>query len=153
MENLNAFKVETTLPLEDLKGIAEQIRNSTNEAANDSWSDAALTCSWSVGPSGGNLQGWITYYDGKKIHFELRDVQSKTGTAAGAAAIPWIRVREWSDIQNEGTFDISGFGLLGATLHLYANGQPITNPVDIPTTSAAWWDFKLKGTVQYEKSS
>ncbi len=153
MENLNAFKVETTLPLKDLKGIADQIRNSTNEAANDSWSDAAFTCSWSVGPSGGNLQGWITYYDGKKIHFELRDVQSKTGTAAGAAAIPWIRVLDWSEMPGEGTFDLSGFGLLGAKLHLNANGRSITNPADISTTSAGPWDFKLKGSIQYEKSS
>ena len=151
MKNLKQITVETELPIEALTEITKQIRGSVNDASTESWSDAALTLSWSVGPSGGSIKGWITYYDGRKIHITGTE-SSKTGTAAGAAALPWIRVLDWDQMPESGEFDLSGFGLLGATIHLRENGQYITNPSGIASTSAAGWDFKMKGKCSYKKS-
>lgn len=87
MKAQNAIDLQPAWALQELDAIAKQIRSSNKEAANDSWSDTAITFSFSVGPAGGNLQGWITYYDVSKINFKLKDLQQKTGIAAGTGEI------------------------------------------------------------------
>lgn len=153
MTDLNQTMSEIQFPLEDLNAISKQIKGAANVAAEASWSDAAATFSFSVGPAGGNLQGWITYYDGKKIHFQLDKISQKTGTAAGAGAIAYIRVRDFKEVGTHGHFKIHGFMLSGSYLQLSFGDQDLTNPKEMFGTSAAPWDFKMSGTVNYEKVS
>lgn len=145
---MNATLESTDLfSLDTLNSIAKQIKAGDN----GNWSDAALTMSWSVGPAGGNLQGWITYYDETKIHIS-GSVTGKVGTGAGAVAIPYIRFKDFKDMPASGKFDVSGFSVLGATIHLKDDsGESLCMPASISSSSAAPWDFRLSGTIKYSK--
>lgn len=141
----------TSLPVQDLQAIVAAMRASNAPAAaEDFWNDAAVTGSFSFSAGGGNLEGWITYYDGTKVHYQLTGITSKTGTAAGAIAVPLIRVKPVTEFAGkQGTFEVSGF-LVGGSLTLSYNGSPITQGT-IPVASAAPWNYEMGGTVQYTR--
>lgn len=141
----------TNLPVQDLQAIVASMR-ATNapDTAGDFWNDAAVTGSFSFSAGGGNLEGWITFYDGTKVHYQLTGITSKTGTAAGAIAAPLVRFKPASEFAGKaGKFEVSGF-MLGGNLSLYCNGVSITQ-APIPVASAAPWNYEMGGTVQYTK--
>lgn len=141
----------TNLPVQDLQAIVATMRaNNAPGAAEDFWNDAAVTGTFSFSAGGGNLEGWITFYDGTKVHYQLTGISSKTGTAAGAIAAPLVRFKPASEFAGkQGSFAVSGF-MLGGSLSLSCNGVSITQ-APIPVASAAPWNYEMGGTVQYTR--
>lgn len=140
-----------SVPVADLKAIVGTLRPASLQAAADSWYDAAISGTFSFSSGGGNLEGWITFYDGTKVHFQLAGKPTKiVGTAAGFIALPLIRVRPADTFAGKtGTFNLSGFWAAGV-LNLYCAGQPITQ-TPIAVVSAAPWDYEMDGNVSYVK--
>jgi|GEM_PF-4240217 len=145
---------QTALPIKQLKEIADNIRNiSPPSAANEFWLDAAITYSFSMSAGGANLEGWITYYDGTKVHFQLEKITAQTGTAAGAGALPWVRVKPVDDYCGDGTLELKG-SFFSASLYLKSpSGKSFTNPDGLSAASAGLGDFHLAGTVKYTKAT
>jgi hypothetical protein len=139
----------TNLPVQDLQAIVTSMRAANApDTAGESWNDAAVTGSFSFSAGGGNLEGWITFYDGTKVHYKLTGITSKTGSAAGVIAVPLVRFKPASEFAGKaGRFEVSGF-MFGGNLYLYCNGVPITQAA-ISVASAAPWDYEMIGTVQY----
>lgn len=149
----NAPSTGLSVPVEDLKSIVGTLRSASPQAtAGDSWYDAAITGTFSFSSGGGNLEGWISYYDGTKVHFQLVGKPTKiVGTAAGTFAWPLIRVRPADTFAGKtGTFNVSGFWAVG-DLNLYCAGQPITQ-TSIGVVSVAPWDYEMVGNVEYTKA-
>ncbi len=130
-------------PLNDLKAIVSGLRQDHPEimAEGEIWNDAAITGTFSFSAGGATLDAWITLYDGTKFHVELASVTSKIGTAAGAFALPLIRVKPL--VSGElGTFELGGF---------WAGGSLSLSPVDksFPVISAAPLNYYLSGTAKF----
>lgn len=112
--------------------------------------NSMVSASTSVGPDGGNLQGWITYtHGGEKIHFQLEGRPSTFhGLFAGVAAVALIGALPASRLAGQvGTFKVSG-GLTGGQLFMWLNGQPVfTGP--IPFAGAGAFGWGLEGKVRF----
>lgn len=130
-----------------LSEIAEQLKKlKPPSAANEDLRDAWLTLGLSIGSSGANLEGWITYWDSTKVHITLAEVTAQTGTAAASTSIPvWVRLPPVSELMPRGAFDASGFSLAGGAIVLEGVGT-------FPLVGVAPWDWHLAGTVNYEKT-
>lgn len=79
---------------EVLERTVKSIQESSDSAASMEVAAAAISATLSIGPAGGNLQGWITYLGNQygKIHFKNGKVISHTGLYAGAFAFPAVPV-------------------------------------------------------------
>lgn len=146
------MSTETALPLEDLNSIVTSLRSANPPAAPaESWLDAAITGSFSCSSGGGNLEGWITFYDGTKVHYQISGRPTRiVGTAAGVIAVPLIRVLPVDNFAGKlGNFSVSGFWTAG-NLSLVCDGRSITQ-VPIPVGSVAPWDYVMEGNVQYTR--
>lgn len=136
---------QTSLPITELNDIVGMLRAANPEpATNEIWDDAAATGTFSLSAGGGNLEGWLSLYDGRKYYFKLETITSRSGTAAGTFAVPLVRVRPLKDVE-VGDFDLSGFLAVGS-LKLDAVKDAI------PVISVAPWDYHLAGTVKYTKA-
>lgn len=135
-----------TFPIKDLKAIAGELRTTYPEkaAANEIWNDAAITGTFSFSSGGGSLEGWISLYDGTKYYFQSIEITAKTGTAAGAFALPLIRVKPLGSGEI-GTFELGGFWATGS-LQLSCVQTPF------PVISAAPLNYYLAGKVKCTKA-
>lgn len=133
-------------PLDDLKAIAGEFRATTPEIAaeNEIWNDAAITGTFSFSSGGGSLEGWISLYDGTKYSFQSIEITAKTGTAAGAFALPLVRVKPLGSGEI-GTFELGGFWATG-TLKLSCL------QTSFPVVSAAPLNYYLAGKVKCTKA-
>lgn len=142
----------TSLPLDQLQEIVAMLKAGNAEASSqDFWLDAAITGTFSFSSGGAQLQGWITYYDGTKVHFELESVTDKTGTAAGTFAVPLIRVRPADTYAGKsGAFELEGLWAVGSLALKGPNGPIMQSRIAV--LSAAPLNYELKGSVRYTKA-
>ncbi len=123
---------------------------------NGGYVNATVTCSLTVGPAGANLQGWITYNDGKlgKVHFISGTIREHAGACAVAAAIPdAMLVLEPGEIQSHGSFAASGGGLIvvGGALTLFnADGVVILQGLPLAGTGTPY--YEVKGECNFERT-
>ena len=136
---------QTSLPIAEFNSIVATLRAANPEvAANEVWDDAAATGTFSLSAGGGNFEGWLSLYDGRKYYFKVETITDRSGTAAGTFAVPLVRVKPMKDVEI-GDFDLSGF-MAGGSLKLNAVKD------GIPMISLAPWDYHLAGTVKYTKA-
>lgn len=138
--------VGVTFPIKDLKAIVGELRTTYPEkaAVNETWNDAAITGTFSFSSGGGSMEGWISLYDGTKYYFQSIEITAKTGTAAGAFALPLIRVKPLGSGEI-GTFELGGFWATGSLkLSCVQNSFPVI--------SAAPLNYYLAGKVKCTKA-
>ncbi|TXT39625.1 MAG: hypothetical protein FD135_2057 [Comamonadaceae bacterium] len=142
--------VKATLPLMQLAEITDELKKlSPPSAANETWLDAVITFSFSQSAGGANLEGWITYYDGTKVHIQLGKVSSQVGTVAGAAAIPWVRVKPAKDYCGAGTLNLHGAWFSASLCLKTSRGEDFINPSTLSSACAGLGDFLLDAAVTY----
>lgn len=143
---------KTVLPITQLVKVTDELKKlAPPSAANETWLDAAVTFSFSQSSGGANMEGWITYYDGTKVHIQLGKVTAQIGTVAGAAAIPWVRVKPHGEYCGEGTLEMNG-AWFSSSLRLKSSVGDFLNPNVLGAACAGLGDFRLEGTVTYTKA-
>ena len=144
-ETTESVMTPTPLPLKDLQAIVASLRAGNPEPTpNEIWNDAAITGAFSLSAGGGNLDGWISLYDGRVYRYQILEIKERWGTAAGTFALPYVRVRPLKD-QDTAEFDLQGFLTFGS-LKLDCVKDPL------PVISASPWDYRLIGTVKLTKA-
>ncbi len=115
--------------------------------------NSMVSASTSVGPDGGNLQGWITYtHGGEKIHFQLEGRPTTFhGLFAGVAAVALIGALPARTLAGKvGTFKVSG-GLTGGQLFMRLDGKPVfTGPIHFAGVGGFGWG--LEGKVRFSEA-
>ncbi|WP_089271639.1 hypothetical protein [Puniceibacterium sediminis] len=104
---------------------------------------AAISATFTVGPEGGHLQGWITYLDGAlgKIHFKSTKVTHHSGLFAGAFAFPTVPIAKPDAILGKpGRTKVDGSWSTGIVT-LYA-GSSLIGAFPIAGTGAFGWSFE-----------
>ncbi len=137
------------LTTQEFEGIVRQYQQQHPQTAqNSDFQEAALTCTFTVGPQGANLQGWISYYDGRKIHFQATKTDSYWGLAAATVAIPFLLARRVEQVSGKiGRFSVHGHWGAG-TLTLLVDGKEVTIPA-VPLVATAAFGWGAEGEVVY----
>lgn len=128
MSETQTFTSEQQKALEQLVGAIQGDQAKLAATAAD-YINSAVTASFTVGPDGASLEGWITYtQSGLKIHFQLEGKPtSYWGLFAGAGALPFIGALKPEVLGGKvGTFRAVA-GLAGGVLALWLNGTPVLN--------------------------
>lgn len=133
----------------EFEGIVRQYQQlQPATAQNSEFQEAAITCSFTVGPEGANLSGWISYYDGRKIEFVATKVDSHWGLAAAVGALPLVLARRAEQVGSKtGRFSVNGHWGAG-TLTLVVEGREVTIPA-IPIAGTAAFGWGAEGEVRY----
>lgn len=129
----------------------EMQKQSGKPLAGNKYTMCALTYSFTVGPQGATLQGWITYYDGTKIGFQASKITAYSGLAANAAASAMISILPPDRIKKSGTFRTSGFAFVGGSLDILIDGERITES-SLPNAPAAMWSWSAEGEVAFTRA-
>lgn len=114
--------------------------------------NALVSASFTVGPSGANMQGWITYTEsGAKVHFQLDGSPSSYwGLFAGGGALPLIGALRPETIGGKvGEFEAHGVAGGGA-LSMKVDGKPVLTTV-LPLAGAGppFFGWGAKGKVRF----
>ncbi|MFV8751660.1 hypothetical protein ACNOYE_14035 [Nannocystaceae bacterium ST9] len=131
------------------EAIVRQYQEMQPAATSSDYEAAAITCGFSVGPAGAQLNGWISYYSGPKIEFRMTSIQRFWGIAAATAALPFFLARAPDQLAGKlGRCNVSGSWAAG-NLILSVDGKDVTIPMAIPLAAAAALGWGTEGEVVF----
>jgi hypothetical protein len=120
-------------------------------AAAADYINANVSASATIGTSGANFQGWITYTEsGHKIHFQLEGKPSSySGLFAGGGVLALVGALRPEQLGGQvGTFEVSGVAA-GGLLTMWVDGKAVT-AIPIPLVGAGWpFGWGAKGKVRF----
>lgn len=149
MENFESAVAQGQKLAADCLEEIEKDRQAIEAAAAD-YDNSAVSFSASVGPSGCNLKGWITYTQtGKKIHFEMKECTSTWGAGGGAGAAVLVGALSQSRLGGgTGRFRFSG-GAVGGVLQMWHHGTPVFT-INLPIAGGGvFWGWGAEGSVKF----
>jgi hypothetical protein len=130
MSETQTFTADQQKALEQFVGVIQADQTKVVDAA-ASFATAAVTGTFTVGPDGTKLHGWITYRDsGLKIYYELEGAPSTFwGAGAGAILISSIGVMRPDRLGGlAGTFEVQA-ALHAGVVYFRAGGEPVFDSV------------------------
>ena len=114
-----------------------------------SYINAMVSGTYTVGPAGGHVHGWITFTgSGKKIQYQATKITDYWGLAAQAAAVPLVGALDPDFLNGKtGRFEIQGVSG-GASLQAWVDGRPVFKD-PIPFLGTGLFGHGIRGEMKF----
>ena len=131
------MKNDSTISEEHLTAISELIEQAQAPSTQTlPVSPAAVSFTYSAGPTGANVQGWITYHNGVKVSFSGKGQIVYGAPIAQAVALPVVPVLNPEILLNANNVTWKAIGVnRNGVLAIYADGTIISI---VPFVSLGW---------------
>ncbi|MEM8934443.1 MAG: hypothetical protein AAGE94_24830 [Acidobacteriota bacterium] len=150
MSEPTTLSTEQQASLEAFVGELQADYDATTKSAGH-YINSLVSGTYTVGPSGAQIHGWITYTEsGETVRYDSVEISDYWGLAAMVTASPLVGVLEPNAIDGKvGRFKIHGNGP-AATLQAWVDGQPVFKS-PVPFGGTAIFGHCAEGEMRFRR--